>query len=81
MRHAILTWRGTWDLEFGHDEVVFSRKVVPDAYGLWVENERLLHVTINSHGDAAYYLRLPSEVMDPVSLWQILQEGEWQRRP
>lgn len=73
-RQATLTWRGAWDYELSHDVVESWQKVVSDAYHLRVENERVRGV-INSHGDAIYQLRLPGEVIDPVSLWQIRREG------
>jgi hypothetical protein len=76
-RHATLTWRGTWDLEFSHDVVESWQKVASDSY-IRIENERVQGV-INSHGDAIYHLRLPGGVIDPVSLHQIRQEGIMQR--
>ncbi|KAI1492990.1 hypothetical protein F5X96DRAFT_623834 [Biscogniauxia mediterranea] len=75
---ATLTWRGTWDLELTHDVVESWKKVASDSYRLWIKNERVQGV-INSHGDAIYHLRLPVGVIDPVSLWQIRQEGMMQR--
>jgi hypothetical protein len=55
------------------------RKVAPDPDHLSVEMERVQGVVINSHGDAAYHLRLPGGVIDPASLWQIREEGMMQR--
>jgi hypothetical protein len=77
-RYATLTWRGTWDLELSHDVVKSWQKVASDSYHLRVENERVQGV-INSHGDVVHHLRLPAGVIDPVSLWQIRQEGMMQR--
>jgi hypothetical protein len=74
---ATLTWRGTWDLEFSHDVGESWQKVTP-CFLLHVKNERVQGV-IKSHGDAIYLLRLPGGVIDPVSLWQIRQEGMMQR--
>jgi hypothetical protein len=79
-RKATLTWRGTWNLELNHNVVKSWQKVATDSYHLQIENEGLQDVIIKSHGDAAYYLRLPDRVIDPVSLWQIRQEGTMQRK-
>ncbi|OJD13110.1 hypothetical protein AJ78_06392 [Emergomyces pasteurianus Ep9510] len=71
---ATLTWRGTWDLELSHEVVGAWQKVTSASSRLEIKNERVEGV-INSHGDAIHYLRLPSGIIDPVSLWQIRQEG------
>jgi len=76
--HASLTWRGTWDLELSRDVVMSWQKVASDSYHLRIKNERV-HGLINSHGDAIHHLRLPTGVIDPVSLRQIRQEGMMQR--
>lgn len=70
---ATLTWRGTWDLDFGHDVVESWAKVEPDVY-LRVDKEPVVGA-FNSHGDAICRLHLPVSVIDPVSLRQICQEG------
>ncbi|KAL7787129.1 hypothetical protein V8C37DRAFT_390738 [Trichoderma ceciliae] len=77
-RQATLTWRGTWDLELGLDVFESWQKAASDSYHLRIKNERVQGV-INSHGDAIYHLHLPGGVIDPVSLWQIRQEGMMQR--
>ncbi|KAL2817456.1 hypothetical protein BDW59DRAFT_133289 [Aspergillus cavernicola] len=73
---ATLTWHGTWDLELSHDVVESWQKVASDTC-LQIKSERVQGV-INSHGDAIYQLRLPGGVIDPISLWQIRQEGKMQ---
>lgn len=73
-RQATLTWRGTWNLELSHNVIKSWQKVALNSCKLQVQNEPVQGV-INSRGDAIYHLRLPSGVIDPVSLWQIRQEG------
>ncbi|EHK45189.1 hypothetical protein TRIATDRAFT_38659, partial [Trichoderma atroviride IMI 206040] len=72
-RQATLTWRGTWDLDFGREVVESWKKVDPDCW-LRVEKEIVVGA-FNSHGDAVCRLHLPVRVIDPVSLRQICQEG------
>ncbi|KLJ06024.1 hypothetical protein EMPG_10549 [Blastomyces silverae] len=76
-RQATLTWRGTWDLQFSHEVVESWQKVISDSSPLQIENERVQGV-INSHGDAIHFLRLPSGIIHPVSVWQMRQEGMMQ---
>lgn len=75
-RQATLTWRGTWDLDFGYD-VVESWEEVDSNSCLQVEKEILVGA-FNSHGDAICHLHLPVRVIDPISLRQICQEGMMQ---
>ncbi|OAX78347.1 hypothetical protein ACJ72_07346 [Emergomyces africanus] len=77
-RQATLTWRGTWDLELSHEVVEAWQKVTSASSLLHIKNERVQDV-INSHGDAIHFLRLPSGIIDPVSLRQIRQEGMMQK--
>jgi hypothetical protein len=76
---ATLTWRGTWGLELSDDVVESWKKVAPSPYYLRLEKEVLCDVDIRSHGDAIHHLRLPNEVVDSTSLWQIRHEGIMQR--
>ncbi|PGG96368.1 hypothetical protein GX51_07863 [Blastomyces parvus] len=76
-RRATLTWRGTWDLEFSHEVVECWKRVTSDSSILHIKNERVQGV-ISFHGDAIHLLRLPSRVVDPVSLWQMRQESMMQ---
>ncbi|KAI1322583.1 hypothetical protein F5Y16DRAFT_413163 [Xylariaceae sp. FL0255] len=58
-----------------------------DVIGAWQQVASRFHVhdlrvheetikdKIRSHGDAIYYLKLPTQVVDPASLWQIRREG------
>lgn len=77
-KQATLTWRGTWKLELSHDVVESWQKVASDFHDLRVQNEQVQGV-VNSRGDAIFHLRLPGGVIDPVSLWQIRQEGMMRR--
>jgi hypothetical protein len=74
-RRAALTWRGTWEFGLSCDVVESWQKVASGSNTLSIEIERVQGVNVNSHGDAVYHLRLPGGVIDPVSLWQIRQEG------
>ncbi|KAK2805732.1 hypothetical protein FQN51_009235 [Onygenales sp. PD_10] len=74
---ATLTWRGTWDLNLSREVVESWQKVASDFF-LRIQNE-LVQGVINSHGDAIHILRLPDGIINPVSLWQIRQEGMMQR--
>lgn len=75
---ATLTWRGTWNLELSVDLVQSwykaSVQVAPESLWIWVQSQQIEEV-ISSHGDAIYHLRLPSRVIDSVSLRQIRKEG------
>lgn len=75
---ALLTWRGTWDFEFGDDVVESWQRIVSDPRDLRIEHERV-QGAINSDGDAIHLLRLADGVIDPRPLQQIRQEGRTQR--
>jgi hypothetical protein len=78
-RRATLTWRGTWEFELSRRVVDSWQKLASDACCLLVESEGVPANEVNSHGDAVHHLGLPGGVVDPVSLWQIRQEGLMQR--
>lgn len=73
---ASVTWRGTWHLELS-PRVVKSWQLAASKLSfteLQVKQECIQGV-IRSHGDAIYHLKLPCQVIDPASLWQIRKEG------
>ncbi|KAK2589922.1 hypothetical protein QQS21_012402 [Conoideocrella luteorostrata] len=72
-QQATLTWRGTWHFELNYEVVESWKKVTPDLF-LRIENEQLQAV-IKQNGDAIYHLRLPGEVIDPISVRQLRQEA------
>ncbi|KAL5093032.1 hypothetical protein Trisim1_011828 [Trichoderma cf. simile WF8] len=75
---ASVTWRGTWNF-----------KLRPRVVNEWqaVASKRRMHrselqlkqddikAAINCPGDAIYHLKLPCQVIEPASLWQIRREG------
>ncbi|KAI1122752.1 hypothetical protein F5Y10DRAFT_286855 [Nemania abortiva] len=76
---ASITWRGTWRLWLTPRVVkswqLAASKLPCSEYSeLQIKEERIEGV-INSHGDAIYHLRLPCQVVEPASLWQIRREG------
>ncbi|PON23663.1 hypothetical protein TGAM01_v207310 [Trichoderma gamsii] len=71
-----ITWRGTWDMKMS-PRVIESWQVVASTFPsgrLDVRNE-LIREAIGSHGDAIYHLRLPVQVVEPASLWQMRREA------
>lgn len=71
-----ITWRGTWSLEMGPC-IIESWQNVASTFPSCRLDIRKEHIgeTLRSHGDAIYYLRLPLQVVDPASLWQIRREA------
>ncbi|UKZ68359.1 uncharacterized protein TrAtP1_009398 [Trichoderma atroviride] len=71
-----ITWRGTWDMEMSPRIIEAWQDVASTlpSCRLDVRNERI-EETIGSHGDAIYYLRLPLQVVEPASLWQMRREA------
>lgn len=75
---ASVTWRGTWNF-----------KLRPRVVNEWqaVASKRRMHrselqlkqddikAAIKCPGDAIYHLKLPCQVIEPASLWQIRREG------
>lgn len=72
-QQATLMRRGTWHFELNYEVVESWKKVDPD-FILRIENEQL-HAVIKQKGDSIYHLRLPGEVIDPISAWQLRQEA------
>ncbi|KAH6996280.1 hypothetical protein BKA56DRAFT_627863 [Ilyonectria sp. MPI-CAGE-AT-0026] len=72
-QQASLTRRGTWHFELNYEVVESWKKVDPD-FILRIENEQLQAV-VKQNGDAIYHLRLPGEVIDPISARQLQQEA------
>ncbi|KAL1882517.1 hypothetical protein Plec18167_002933 [Paecilomyces lecythidis] len=71
-----IIWRGTWDMELEPRVIEAWRRFTTrhTSYEFSVKTELLPCDIANSHGDAIYHLKLPREVIDPVSLWQIRRE-------
>ncbi|KAJ3544786.1 hypothetical protein NM208_g2867 [Fusarium decemcellulare] len=73
---ASITWRGTWRLELNSREVESWQLTAskPRFLELELKQEHIREI-IRSHGDAIYHLKLPCQVIDPASLWQIRREA------
>ncbi|KAH6995137.1 hypothetical protein EDB80DRAFT_586633 [Ilyonectria destructans] len=74
-KDGLITWRGTWEFKLEHTVLKVWKRAVQE-YGrheFRVETQ-LLDCEIRSHGDAIYYLDLPS-VIDPLSMRQIRREN------
>ncbi|KAI0872459.1 hypothetical protein GGS24DRAFT_467484 [Hypoxylon argillaceum] len=76
---ASITWRGTWHLELSPLvvklwQLAASKLPCSEFSELQIKQEYIREV-IKSRGDAIYYLKLPCQVIDPASLWQIRREG------
>ena len=73
---ASVTWRGTWHLELSPLVVEpWQRAAAKLPYPeLQLKHESIREV-IRSHGDAIYHLKLPCQVIEPASLWQIRREA------
>ncbi|KAL6700851.1 hypothetical protein J3F84DRAFT_132672 [Trichoderma pleuroticola] len=75
---ASLTWRGTWRLKLP-PLVVESWQLVASMRRMFRSKLQLkqdpIKAAINCPGDAIYHLKLPCQVIEPASLWQIRREG------
>lgn len=75
---ASVTWRGTWKLKL-QSRVVEAWQVVASKRRLYRSELELkqddIKASINCPGDAIYHLKLPCQVIEPASLWQIRREG------
>ncbi|KAI1744267.1 hypothetical protein F4680DRAFT_469600 [Xylaria scruposa] len=76
---ASITWRGTWLLELRRPVVKPWQLAAAELPSyrfseLQVKQEHVQEV-IRSHGDAIYHLKLPCQVIDPRSHWQIRREA------
>lgn len=74
--HPSITWRGTWDLEMSPC-IIESWQNVASTFPSCRLDVRKEHIeeTIRSHGDAIDSLRLPLQVVEPASLWQMRREA------
>ncbi|KAL7815586.1 hypothetical protein V8C26DRAFT_435735 [Trichoderma gracile] len=75
---VLITWRATWRLALGEDPLVIREWRLVAARlrfpALRIKQQRI-HREVSSHGDAVYRLKLPCQVVEPASLWQIRREG------
>ncbi|KAL6831015.1 hypothetical protein J3E69DRAFT_328366 [Trichoderma sp. SZMC 28015] len=75
---ASVTWRGTWKLKL-QSRVVEAWQVVASKRDMYRSELQLkqddIKAAINCPGDAIYHLKLPCQVIEPASLWQIRREG------
>lgn len=73
-----ITWRGTWRLPLSEDPYVIRvwRLVASGLrfHKLRIKQQRIFR-DITSRGDAVYRLKLPCQVVEPASLWQMRREG------
>lgn len=75
-REAVITWRATWELSMA-PAVIRSWEAVAQKQGALRfsrVHDELEEDMIKCVGDAIHYLKLSSEVIRPVSLWQIRNE-------
>ncbi|KAM0251720.1 hypothetical protein ACHAQJ_008041 [Trichoderma viride] len=72
---ASITWRGTWNLQMSPRVVETWQRAasVFSSCELQVKQESIQEI-IRCHGDAIYHLKLPCQVIDPASVWQIRRE-------
>ncbi|KKP06624.1 hypothetical protein THAR02_01221 [Trichoderma harzianum] len=75
---ASVTWRGTWKLKL-QSHVVNEWQVVASKRRMHRSELQLkqedIKAAIRCPGDAIYHLKLPCQVIEPTSLWQIRREG------
>ncbi|PKK55139.1 hypothetical protein CI102_159 [Trichoderma harzianum] len=75
---ASITWRGTWKLKL-RSRVVKAWQVVASKRRMHRSELQVkqddIKAAINCPGDAIYHLKLPCQVIEPASLWQIRREG------
>ncbi|KAK7935126.1 hypothetical protein PG985_000621 [Apiospora marii] len=76
---ASITWRGTWHFNLSPRvvkswQLAASRLPRSHCSELDVKHDDIPGVR-TSHGDAIYRLKLPCQVIDPASLWQIRREA------
>ncbi|KAI0545743.1 hypothetical protein F4679DRAFT_452140 [Xylaria curta] len=76
---ASVTWRGTWLLELRRPEFkpwqLAAAKIPCHRFSELRVKQELVRGVIRSHGDAIHHLKLPCQVIDPRSLWQIRREA------
>lgn len=74
---ASVTWRGTWHLEL-HPLVVEEWQLAASKqlpFSKLQLKQECIEGVIKSPGDAIHHLKLPCQVIEPASLWQIRREG------
>ncbi|UKZ46189.1 hypothetical protein TrVGV298_000388 [Trichoderma virens] len=73
-----VTWRGTWLLKLSPRVIeswqLANSKLRVSRPELQLKQEQI-QATIRSPGDAIYHLKLPCQVIEPASLWQIRREA------
>ncbi|KAL6859518.1 hypothetical protein J3F83DRAFT_768856 [Trichoderma novae-zelandiae] len=73
-----ITWRATWPLSLSKDPLLLGAWRLVAArlpfLELRLRHQRIVRA-ICSHGDAIHYLKLPCQVIEPASLWQIRREA------
>ncbi|UKZ55506.1 hypothetical protein TrVGV298_009330 [Trichoderma virens] len=71
-----IAWRGTWRLEMSPDVVKAweAAASIRSDRVLTIHQERISS-DVNCVGDAIHHLKLPCQVAEPASLWQIRREG------
>lgn len=72
---AILMRRGTYNMTLSDVEFAAWREVAVSLSREFEVQYETITEPIHSHGDAIHYLRIPCEVVQPVSLWQIRVEA------
>ncbi|KAF6813531.1 hypothetical protein CSOJ01_04553 [Colletotrichum sojae] len=83
---ATITWMGTWNFILDPEgDVVKDWDAVAaktDCEHLHIRTEPRITAVVKSHAHAIRLLGLPTEVVDPGSLWQIEKEMEtsWQKQ-
>ncbi|KAI1140318.1 hypothetical protein F5Y05DRAFT_313647 [Hypoxylon sp. FL0543] len=74
--NASVTWRGTWNLELTPRVVdLWQLAASKLGYSKLQFKQETVRGVIRSHGDAIYHLKLPCQVIQTASLWQIRREG------
>ncbi|KAL7915030.1 hypothetical protein GGI35DRAFT_167444 [Trichoderma velutinum] len=75
---ASVTWRGTWDLKLT-PSMVKSWQLVASKRHMYRSELQLkqdrIEAVLNCPGDAIYHLKLPCQVIEPASLWQMRREA------
>ncbi|KAJ3579450.1 hypothetical protein NPX13_g1118 [Xylaria arbuscula] len=76
---ASITWRGTWHYELGGRVVEAWQAVASQLPRGMFNRLRIIYERVEgdilSRGDAIYHLRLPCQVVEPASLWQMRREA------
>ncbi|KAL7934472.1 hypothetical protein V8C35DRAFT_326894 [Trichoderma chlorosporum] len=71
-----ITWRGTWRLEMSREVVEAWQSAASTRSDRELEiHQEGIDSAVNCVGDAIQRLRLPCQVAEPASLWQMRREG------